>query len=150
MKNRFKIMITLGITLMGIAPLLTLAGEKSTQVGRYLTVANKPKQAQINLMDQIIQIRFPQDVHTVGEAVNYVLRFSGYSLISEKDMQSEVKNTLEKPLPFIDREIGPVTLKDALTVLAGSAFHLSHDPVTRTINFKIKSQYAQLTKRAKK
>lgn len=150
MKNSFKIIMTLVLATMGITALSAIAGENSTQVGRYLTMPNKPTSTQINLLDQIIQIRFPQEISTVGEAMNYILRFSGYSMVSENNMQLEVKNTLDKPLPLIDREIGPVKLKDALSVLAGTAFHLSHDPVNRTINFKIKSQYAQLSKRVRK
>lgn len=118
---------------------------ENTIIGRYITVANKPSRAQLNLLSQIIQIRFPQHVQTVGEAVTYVLRYSGYSLIAPQKMNSALKNTLSKTLPAIDRNLEPMTLADALTVLIGSAFTLVYDPLNRTVDFHVKPQFRHLS-----
>jgi type IV pili sensor histidine kinase/response regulator len=120
------------------------ASTSNTQIGRYLTVENKPSLSQMDLLSQTIQVRFPQNIQTVGDAMNYVLRLSGYSLIPSDHMSHALKITLTKPLPAIDRDFGPMPLKDALITLAGPAFYLVQDPLNRLVNFKIKPQYMRL------
>jgi conjugative transfer region protein (TIGR03748 family) len=110
-------------------------------IGQYMTVINKPKPEQINLLQQTIQVRFPQNVQTIGDACNYLLKISGYSLIDNKHQNDALKITLTKPLPLIDRDFGPMSLKDALTTLAGSAFYLDSNPINRTVNFKLKGNH---------
>src|SRR3990167_2328344 len=149
MKKLLRSITAIILTTVFFGPLLAWSGEDSSRVGRYLTVSNKPKPSQIDLLSQIVQVRFPQNVQTVGESVAYILRFSGYSLVAEDDMQIALKETLAKPLPLVDRELGPMSLKDGLMILIGTAFSMSHDPVHRTVNFKLKSQYAKLSARIK-
>ena len=112
-----------------------------TTIGRYLTVEDKPNPSQVDLLAQIIQVRFPQNVQTVGDALNYLLRLSGYGLVPETQQSGALKITLTKPLPFIDRDFGPMTLKDALTTLVGPAFNLAHNPINRTVNFSLKPEF---------
>jgi len=107
-------------------------------IGRYLTVSYKPDPEQMNLLSQTIQIHFPPSTQTIGDAMNTILRFSGYSLVPENQMNLAFKNTLQKPLPLIDRNMGPVTLQSALKILAGPAFTLKSDSLNRTIDFTIK------------
>jgi type IV pili sensor histidine kinase/response regulator len=116
----------------------------NTNVGRYLTVSNKPKSSQLDLLSQVIQIRFPQSVQTIGDAMNYALRLSGYGLIPSDRMSEELKTTLGKPLPAIDRNFGPMSLKNALSTLAGPAFNLVQDPLNRMVDFRVKPQFARL------
>ena len=79
--------------------------QASLPVGTYLSVKEKPIESQVHLLSQTIQIRFPISIQTVGEAVNYVLRFSGYSLVSSDKQSMELKNTLKKPLPLVQRSL---------------------------------------------
>jgi type IV pili sensor histidine kinase/response regulator len=137
MKRRLFIVALLSIFLCETC----LADNNLTQVSRYLTVSNKPKLSQTNLLSQLIQVRFTRNVQSVGDAMNYLLKFSGYSLIAESQMSPEMKSTLQKPLPIVDRELGPITLSDALSILSGPAFYLTHDPVNRVVNFKLKPAY---------
>ena len=116
----------------------------TTQVGRYVTVNNTPISAQIDLLTQTIQVHFPQTVQSVGDAINYILRLSGYSLVPADEMTTPLKVTLSKPLPAIDRNIGPMSLNTALIVLAGHPFSLIDDPINRTVNFHLKKQYQPL------
>lgn len=128
--------VTLLVSLQSVAHIHSLQ-----PVGRYLTVNTTPSHAQIDLLSQIIQVRFPSTVQTIGDAMQYLLRFSGYSLIGDDQMNLAFKTTLTKPLPAIDRNFGPMSLKDALTTLAGPAFTLAHDPINRTINFQLKPRF---------
>jgi conjugative transfer region protein (TIGR03748 family) len=122
----------------------------STQTGRYLTVENKPLSSQIHLLSQTIQVHFPQNIQTVGDAMNYLLHISGYSLVSENNMCPALKITLSKPLPIIDRSLGPLSLKDGLTTLAGPVFALIQDPINRTVNFDLTPEYQKKIQHPKK
>ncbi|HVV68006.1 MAG TPA: hypothetical protein VHE99_03060 [Gammaproteobacteria bacterium] len=126
------------IVLVVSSSALAQTSHTTTTVGRYLSVDNKPTSAQRDLLSQIIQVRFPQPVQTIGDAMNYLLRFSGYSLVDETRQSIAMKNTLKKPLPLVDRSFGPMSLKDGLITLAGPAFTLMQDPLNREINFKLK------------
>ncbi len=136
-----KLKLTAFICLMFCASMTDAANQ--TQISRYITVSNKPVISQINLLSQTVQIRFPESIQTVGDAMKYLLKFSGYSLIAEDKMQPAFKTTLLKPLPIIDRAIGPESTTDALITLAGPAFFLVNDPVNRTVNFKLKKFYVK-------
>ena len=117
---------------------------------RYFSIENKPSAAQVNLLSQTIQLRFPQKVQTVGDAVNYLLRFSGYSLIPVAQRSIAFNNVLLKPLPLVDRDFGPMPLHDGLLTLVGPAFYLVSDPLNRTVDFRVKLEMRhRLTQREK-
>ncbi len=107
----------------------------TTQVGRYLSIENKPRAEQVNLLIQEFQVRFPSSVQTIGDAMNYLLKNSGYSLVPEAQRSGALKITLNKSLPAIDRDFGPMRLNDGLTTLAGPVLTLIQDPLNRTVNF---------------
>lgn len=109
----------------------------TTTISRYMTVNNKPRLDQMHLLQQTMQVHFPEKVTNIGEAMNYLLRYSGYSLVAINQQSSELKSTLAKPLPAIDRDFGPMTLQDALSTLAGPSFALTQDALNRTVNFKL-------------
>lgn len=136
MQRRFIAIILLGVLFNKIC-----LADNVTPIGRYSTVVNKPKLSQVDLLSQPVQVRFAQSIQTVGDAVEYLLRFSGYSLIPEYQRSIPVKITLDKPLPVVDRELGPITLKEGLITLIGPAFYLIQDPVNRVVSFKLKSAY---------
>lgn len=114
-----------------------------SQVGRYLTILNKPTLSQARLLSQIVQIRFPLNVQTVGDAMNYLLQFSGYSLVSQEQMNKALKTIISKPLPMVHRQLGPISLKEGLIVLAGPAFYLISDPVNRVVDLRLKPSCKQ-------
>ncbi len=119
------------------------AAENVETVGRYLTVVQNPLSSQRDLLSQTIQMRFPQSVQTVGDAVSHLLRYSGYSLLSENKRSSDLNNILQKPLPLVQRELGPMMLRDALITLIGSAFILSEDTLNREIDFHLKDSFSK-------
>ena len=120
----------------------------STQVGRYLTVSNKPKLAQVDLLSQEFQVRFPVSVQTIGEAMDYLLKQSGYRLIPETKQSAELKLTLSKPLPAIDRDFGPMQLKNGLSTLVGPVFILVSDPLNRWVNFSVRPSFSAVSKQS--
>jgi conjugative transfer region protein (TIGR03748 family) len=142
MQLRLVATVLLGIFLSNSC----FAYENATQIGRYVTVSNKPKLSQVNLLSQVVEVRFPQNVQTIGAAMNYLLHFSGYSLVAMSRINSEFKSTLNKPLPIVDRQFGPMSLKNGLATLAGPAFNLIDDPINREVNFSLNTTFLSQNK----
>jgi conjugative transfer region protein (TIGR03748 family) len=101
---------------------------------RYRLVELTPDQAQIDLMQQIIDVTIsPVMVSTVADALRYVLRWSGYQLCENAPERQELEAL---PLPAAHLHLGPMTLRDALAVLAGPAWHVDVDEGTRRVCFE--------------
>ncbi len=106
------------------------------QVGRYSLLATTPTEAQVELLAATVTVQFPERIQTVGEAVPYLLQSSGYRLATAEAIRPDTVALFELPLPAVHRSLGPMTLRDALEILAGPAFHLVQDPVHRLISFE--------------
>ncbi|WP_133130225.1 hypothetical protein [Legionella yabuuchiae] len=112
-----------------------------TQVSRYATVRNKPLPAQVNPLKSIQQIHFPSSIQTISDAVHHWLTYSGYHLASQDKQSSGLKKILKQPLPQVDRNLGPLSIEDGLTVLVGQhLFSLRHDDLLREVNFTLKKR----------
>lgn len=125
-----------------VLSLNALSGQAAhvTQINRYATVANKPLAAQINPLLAVQQVHFPQEVHTIGQAVEWWLKYSGFALVSKEKQSESLQIILRQPLPQIDRNLGPLSVRDGLEVLVGQqSFILMEDPLLRQVNFKLKA-----------
>lgn len=124
---------------LGLTSLCSIAANV-TQINRYATVANKPLAAQINPLLAIQQVHFPQEVQSIGQAVEWWLKFSGFSLVSKEKQPESLQTVMHQALPQIDRNLGPLAVKDGLEVLVGQqSFMLIEDPLLRQVNFKLKA-----------
>ena len=141
--NNFSKKTLVLMTVIFFYPLSMYANEVDSQIGRYLTVKNKINESQMHLLSQSIQVRFPQEIQTIGDAIKYLLRFCGYSLIATDQMNSALKTTISKSLPVIDRTLGPISLKAGLLTLVGPAFYVKEDPINRVIDFQLKPEFAK-------
>lgn len=113
-----------------------------TQINRYATVENKPLTAQINPLLAVQHIHFPQEIKTVGQAMTWWLQYSGFTLASQDKQSQSLQIVMRQTLPQIDRNLGPLTVKEGLEVLAGKqVFTLVHDPLLREVNFKLKPAF---------
>lgn len=133
-------------TIIGFLALssLQIQAANITQVGRYATVNNQPLAAQINPLKTVQQIHFPSSVQSIGEAVEYWLRYSGYHLATQDKQSESLQQILKQPLPQVTRKLGPLTIADGLTVLVGkSLFSLKQDDLSREINFSLNARRAQ-------
>lgn len=116
-----------------------------SQISRYATVENKPLAAQINPLDAVQLIHFPQDVQTIGQALNYWLKYSGFHLAPDDKLSSNLKLVLKQPLPQVHRHLGPLTVKDGLEVLVGKPiFTLLSNLLIREVNFKLRLNSQQI------
>ena len=109
---------------------------KDRQVGRYSSLATTPTEAQTELLAATMTLRFPSRIQTVGEAARYLLQRSGYRLANVESIGPDTVALFALPLPAVHRSLGPMTLRDALQMLAGSSFYLVQDPVHRLVTFE--------------
>lgn len=113
-------------------------------VGRYVSVSTGPKRYQTYILKQKFQITFPESVHTINDAIHYLLRFSGYRLAPENFQNKDSEILLSESLPEVNRKYGPMTIAQGLQTLAGNEYQLLIDPLHRMISFKLKDRYKKI------
>lgn len=102
--------------------------------GRYTLVSTEPTTEQRDLLAQIIDVNIPSSLSpSVQEAMQYVLQRSGYALCP---VTASVKVLFTRPLPAAHYQLGPIPLRRALQVLAGPAWQLTTDEVSRSVCFE--------------
>ena len=114
--------------------------------GRYSAVIPEPTSAQKNPLKTLVKIRFPHQIRKVGQAINYLLKRSGYRLTPVQISDPAQRILLQLPLPEIHRDIGPMPLYKALSTLAGEPYLLVVDPVHRLVGFDLKERFEKIVK----
>lgn len=121
---------------------VSAAHEPVIREGRYRIVSTKPSAEQRDLLAQIIQFE-AQVIHTtVKSALDVVVNGSGYRVCSA-ETGSSIETLYNLPLPQAHRKIGPVTLRNAIQVLAGPAYSVEVDETRRGICFKVRPDYRE-------
>lgn len=136
--------------IMGLTLLLSLNAAQANndrrliQTGRYSVVEPKPTAGQASPLMTMTAIKYPRQVKTVGQAITYTLKRSGYRLAPQYAHDPNMKVLIDLPLPEVHRQLGPMTVRQVLNTLSGSAFSLVTDPVHRYISFEVVPQYQSL------
>lgn len=112
----------------------SLAAE--VQIGRYATVRAIPTDEQRDVMASTISIRFDASVQTVGDAVAVILEEVGYALSDHATADPQRQRLLSHSLPRSHRQLGPLTVRAALSTLAGPTWQLIEDPSDRLVTFE--------------
>lgn len=110
------------------------AGSPSTpevaRYDRYLLVNTSPEPSPLQ---QLTTLFVPPGLHpSVGEALQYLLRDSGWSQCLPDASRAQLYTL---PLPLTQYRIGPQRLKTALHLLAGPAWQLTFDETRREVCF---------------
>ena len=117
------------LALPGMGP----AAENPVSIARYAYLTPGSSHAQRHpLQATLTEVRFPQEIATVGEAMNHLLIRSGYRFDERRSHWAKTI-LMPQPLPEVHRELGPVHLSEALAVLAGDAWRLKVNPLYRTL-----------------
>jgi len=119
-----------------LAP-VTSRSQVLVQTGRYTAVYAVPTDAQRDPLQAIVTVSFPAEVDTVGQAVNCLLDKTGYAIADALYWDVEVFDLVRHPLPAIQRELGPLTILDAIRTIVGPAFNVSIDPFDRRVAIEI-------------
>ncbi|MGV8399257.1 PFGI-1 class ICE element type IV pilus protein PilL2 [Pseudomonas aeruginosa] len=110
--------------------------------GRYTLVELRPEFAQNDLSRQIVDVTMPaQPSATVGDGMQHLLQRTGYSLCRTE----AVTALYALPLPAAHLHLGPQELRDALQTLAGPAWSLVLDQVTRKVCFARLGEAPEIT-----
>ena len=96
----------------------------------------------MDLLAVIIEIRFPQSINSVGQALENMLVNSGFRLAELSAADPSLSILLNSPLPNVHRSLGPVSLRTALNTLSGPSWDLIIDPVHRLVSFELKQDYS--------
>ncbi|WP_104961211.1 PilL N-terminal domain-containing protein [Pseudomonas sp. XWY-1] len=103
---------------------------------RYTLASTWPTLEQRQPLYQLINVQIAPVLHaTVGEALRHVLQHSGYSLCPDNPA---VARLFHRPLPAVHHDLGPISLLDALTIIAGPAWRLAIDPVERNVCYVLR------------
>ncbi|MCZ0866736.1 hypothetical protein O0V09_16105 [Dasania sp. GY-19] len=109
---------------------------------RYMSVQVGAEHAQTYLLQSIIEIQIPERFKTVGGSLNYLLKPYGFQIDDDPD-SNEQYLLLMLALPEPHRQLGPVTLIDAITVLGGESFQALINPVKRTVRYQLCDGFGQ-------
>lgn len=114
--------------------------EDVVKTDRYTLVALSANDYEKDPLSVPVSMVFPPTVATVGEAVNYALRDSGWEFVSFPEDKA-LNLTLSRPLPKIHRGVGLMSIRDLLQVLVGHTYEPVEDPVRRLYSFDLKTSY---------
>ena len=107
--------------------------QTALRYGRYTLVSTEPTREQQDLLAQIIEVNIPPNLSpSVQDALQHVLQRSGYSLCPTN---TSIQVLFTRSLPAAHYRLGPITLRNALQVLAGPAWPLTVDEVSRSVCF---------------
>ncbi len=142
LSKRFS--FTLGLTLGMVS--FSLAAQENTppstltttvtQIARYSVLPPSTALDQQDLLSVTVPLSVPENIATVGGAVEWVLNTSGYRLVSSDQWSTEVKDLLNLPLPNAQRRFESLSIKDVLALLVGPTFVLVNDPVHHLMSFE--------------
>jgi conjugative transfer region protein (TIGR03748 family) len=115
---------------------------------RYLTVQVGPEVAKTDLLKSIVDLRVPEKITTVGGALDFLLRPYGFQLddsheVGEQPEADEQYLLLVLTLPEPHRNLGSMTLMDALTTLGGQSFRPLINPVKRSVRYQLREGFGQ-------
>lgn len=119
----------------------TLATTAQSQIryDRYTIISTNPKPDQLQLLDQIIDLRILDTLSpSVHQAMTYALRHSGYRLCSST---GSVGVLFAHPLPASQYRLGPISVRDAMQMLAGPAWEMQVDELERRICFSVRPAF---------
>jgi type IV pili sensor histidine kinase/response regulator len=124
----------------------TGAADSRIVESRYLSAQVGPEDAQTDLLQSIVDIRVPEQISTVGRALDYLLRPYGFQLddsreVDEQPEANEQYLLLVLTLPEPHRNLRAMTLMDALTTLGGKSFRPLINPVKRSVNYQLREGF---------
>lgn len=135
------------LTVVFVLPLTVQAGTTDTAdsrifESRYLSVQVGPETAQTDLLQNIVDVRVPAQITTVGGSLDYLLRPYGFQLDDSPEVDEQYL-LLVLTLPEPHRNLGSMTLMDALITLGGKSFRPLINPVKRSVRYQLREGFGQ-------
>lgn len=111
------------------------------RVARYTVVLPHADSVETDPFKSIVKLVFPKSVVNVEDAVHYLVRRTGYRLAKLNVSDPMLPVLLKQTIPEVHREIGPISVEEALRTIAGEPWELISDPVNRLISYELKPNY---------
>ncbi|MEL0587559.1 MAG: pili assembly chaperone [Candidatus Thiodiazotropha sp. (ex. Lucinoma kazani)] len=115
------------------------------RVGRYTAIDPVATSQQSDVLSVVVTMNFPDQITTVGGAIQHLLHRSGYRLAALEASDPNIPTLLDLPLPSVHRRLGPIKIDNALRTLSGPAWDLVVDPVHRLVSFDLLESYTKST-----
>lgn len=109
----------------------------TVKLSRYTEVDATPRPEETDILSVTVEVDFPRAIRKVGDALEFLLMNSGYRLEDPQESGRHQYVLYQFDLPEVHRSLGPVSLRDALTVLGNGGFVPVANPVLRTIRYKV-------------
>ena len=109
--------------------------QNTVKTDRYTDLSLRPQPEQLDLLSVNISTNIPRSITTVKAAVDFLLMRSGYVLVDLSQQSEETKIMMGNPLPESHRHIQTMSLRAALSMLAGNYFELKENNVYRSIMY---------------
>lgn len=117
--------------------------------GRYTLVSIAPDDGQKFLLEQIVSVTVPQKNKksfnaSVEQGLRSTLKNTGLELCYASDIGADrnVATLFSRQLPKVHYKFGPIKLYEALQMIAGPAYEMTLNDISRTICFKTRSSPA--------
>lgn len=128
--------------------------EQSTQIirqGRYTLVNTSPEDGQKYLLEQMVTVNMlPKKKQAMTATVEKGLKttLSGTGLnLCYGSVFNQTASLFSLPLPKVHHQFGPIKLREALQMLAGPAYYVTVNDITRTVCFKMRDKPIDVEKK---
>ncbi|MGC7559828.1 PilL N-terminal domain-containing protein [Pasteurella sp. PK-2025] len=128
--------------------------EPVTQIvrqGRYTLINTSPEEGQKYLLEQMVSVNMTPKLKramtaTVEQGLKTTLSGTGLSLCYGSAFD-QTASLFSLPLPKIHHQFGPIKLREALQMLAGPAYYVTLNDITRTVCFKMREKPLKMEKK---
>ncbi len=110
------------------------AYSETIPVGRYIDKQDAPMRSEVDPLETPVTLEFPRSIERVGDAIKMALIPSGY--VADIDSAPEAYILFSRPLPESQRHLGPMSLRNVISTLSGTAFEVHWDELYRTASFQ--------------
>ena len=139
---RYFILIKYFLVLLSVTSAVPILANDRIPVNRYQTIIIETPLDSQDLLSVVVDVVFPDSVQQVGEALEILLHPNGFTIdAAVNDLNLFQYMLFNQTLPQVHRQFTAMTLSDVLTDLAGEAYSLVINPVTRSVSFVLKDHY---------
>lgn len=127
----------------------TISNTEVVRDGRYTLISIAPEEGQKYLLEQVVSVKVPNTKNrftaNVQQGLRTTLTNTGLDLCSPSigEQGNAVQTLFTRPLPKVHYQFGPIKLYEALQMIAGPAYELTLNDISRTICFKARESSFQ-------
>ncbi|WP_289365421.1 hypothetical protein [Mannheimia haemolytica] len=127
----------------------TTSNTEVVRDGRYTLISIAPEEGQKYLLEQVVSVKVPNTKNrftaNVQQGLRTTLTNTGLDLCSPSigEQGNAVQTLFTRPLPKVHYQFGPIKLYEALQMIAGPAYELTLNDISRTICFKARESSFQ-------